>query len=143
MVILDTNVISEVMHPVPSPVVLAWLSRKPESGQMFITTITVAEILYGIELLPKGNRHAKLLTEAEAMIGQDFAGHILPFDEEAARSFPTIAAERRGQGRPMAEFDVQIAAIARCRGAILATRNTADFQGCGVRLVNPWQLSED
>jgi toxin FitB len=139
MVILDTNVISEAMQPSPSQAVLDWFSTKPENGQLFLTTITVAEILYGIELLPKGKRRAKLLAEAEAMIEQDFAGRILPFDEAAARAFPEIAAGRRRQGRPIAEFDAQIAAIAKTRGAILATRNTGDFQGCGLRLVNPWR----
>jgi predicted nucleic acid-binding protein len=73
------------------------------------------------------------------MFARVFAARILPFEEEAARAFPKIAAGRRAQGRPIAELDAQIAAIARSRGAILATRNTADFEGCGVRLVNPWQ----
>jgi predicted nucleic acid-binding protein len=140
--ILDTNVVSEPMQPSPSANVLAWLSRKPDGGHFFVTTITVAEILFGIELLPKGKRHEKMLAQAEAMFKEDFAGRILPFDEEAARAFPEIAAGRRSQGRPISEFDAQIAAIARSRGAILATRNIADFEGCGVRLVNPWQLTE-
>jgi predicted nucleic acid-binding protein len=92
----------------------------------------VSEILYGIELLPKGKRRAKLLAEAEAMFAEDFAGRTLPFDEDAARAFSEIAAGRRGKRRPMAEFDAQIAAIARSRGATLATRNTADFEDCGI-----------
>lgn len=141
MLILDTNVISETMLPVPSPRVLAWWSQQKPSGELFVTTVTVAEILYGIELLPRGKRHAKLLAEAEAMFAEDFFGRILSFDEEAARAFPQIAAGRRGQGHPITEFDAQIAAIARSRGATLATRNTADFEDCGVRLVNPWQTS--
>jgi predicted nucleic acid-binding protein len=136
--ILDTNVISEPMQPAPSAAVMAWLSQRPENSRFFITAITVAEILYGIGLLSKGKRHDKLLAEAEATFAEDFAGHILPFDEEAARAFPKIAAGRRAQGRPIADLDAQIAAIARCRGAILATRNTADFEHCGLRLVNPW-----
>lgn len=136
--ILDTNVVSEPMQPTPSAAVLAWLSRKPENGHFFVTAITVAEILYGVELLPRGKRRDKLQSEAEATFAQDFAGRVLPFDEEAARAFPKIAASRRAQGRPITELDAQIAAIARSRGAILATRNTADFEGCGVRLVNPW-----
>jgi toxin FitB len=136
--ILDTNVVSEPMQPVPSAAVLDWLSRKPENGQFFVTAITVAEILYGIELLPRGKRRDKLLAEAEATFAQDFAGRVLPFDEEAARVFPAIAFGRRSRGRPIAELDAQIAAIARSRGATLATRNVADFEDCGVRLVNPW-----
>jgi toxin FitB len=136
--ILDTNVVSEPMQPMPSAVVMAWLSHKPENGHFFVTAITVAEILYGIELLPRGKRHDKLRAEVEATFAEDFAGRIFPFDEEAARAFPEIAARRRAQGRPVAELDAQIAAIARSRGAILATRNTADFEGYGVRLINPW-----
>jgi predicted nucleic acid-binding protein len=139
--ILDTNVISEPMQPSPSAAVLAWWAQQ-QPGAMFITSVTVAEILYGIELLPHGKRRAALLAGAERMFGKVLAGRILPFDEDAARSFPEIAFRRRAQGRPIADFDAQIAAIAHSRGAILATRNTADFEGCGVRLVNPWQPSE-
>jgi predicted nucleic acid-binding protein len=137
MLILDTNVISEIMQALPSPRVLEWWSQQ-QAGELFTSTVTVAEILYGIELLPRGKRRDRLLAEAEAMFSQDFAGRILPFDEEAARAFPEIAAGRRGKGRPIAEFDAQIAAIARSRRAILATRNIGDFEGCSVRLVNPW-----
>jgi len=137
MLILDTNVISEIMQALPSPRVVEWWSQQ-QSGELFTSTVTMAEILYGIELLPRGKRRGRLLAEAEAMFTQDFAGRILPFDEDAARTFAEIAAGRRAQGRPIAEFDAQIAAIARFRRAILATRNTADFEGCGVRLANPW-----
>jgi predicted nucleic acid-binding protein len=137
--ILDTNVLSEPMRPSPSATVMAWLSQKPENGHFFVTSITVAEILFGAELLPRGKRRDKMLAEAQATFAEDFAGRILPFDEDAARAFPEIAARRRTQGRPIADLDAQIAAIARARDAILATRNTADFEGCGVRLVNPWQ----
>jgi predicted nucleic acid-binding protein len=138
MLILDTNVISETMLPTPSPRVLAWWLEQSKSRELHITTVTVAEILFGIEILPRGRRYAKLLAEAEAMFAEDFAGRILSFDEDAARAFAQVAANRRGKGRPMAEFDAQIAAIARSRGAALATRNTADFEDCAVRLVNPW-----
>ena len=137
MLILDTNVISEVMQALPSPRVLEWWSQQ-QAGELFTSTVTMAEILYGIELLSRGKRRDRLLAEAEAMFAQDFVGRILPFDEDAARTFPEVAAGRRAQGRPIAEFDAQIAAIARSRRAILATRNIADFEGCGVRLVNPW-----
>ncbi len=136
--ILDTNVISEPMRPSPSHAVLAWLSESHATGPLFVTTITVAEILLGIELLPRGKRRDQMLAQAEAAVAEDFAGRVLPFDEDAAREFPEIVVRRRAEGRPIAELDAQIAAIARSRGAILATRNTADFEGCGVRLVNPW-----
>jgi len=137
--ILDTNVVSEPMQPSPSPVVLAWLSESHERGPLFVTTITVAEILFGIELLPKGKRRDQMLAQAEATFAEDFAGRVLPFDEDAARVFPEIAVRRRAQGHPMADLDAQIAAITRSHNALLATRNTADFEGCGIRLVNPWQ----
>jgi toxin FitB len=137
--ILDTNVVSEPMLPSPSPTVLAWLAESHERGRLFVTTITVAEILLGIELLPRGRRRGQMLAQAEAAFAEDFAGRVLPFDEPAARAFPEIAVQRRAQGRPIADLDAQIAAIARSRDAILATRNTADFEGCGLRLVNPWE----
>jgi hypothetical protein len=139
--ILDTNVISEPMQPSPSATVLAWWAQQ-QPGALFITTVTVAEILYGIELLPHGKRRADLLAGAERMFGKVLVGRTLPFDEDAARAFPEIAVRRRAQGRPIADLDAQIAAITHSRNAILATRNTADFEGCGVRLVNPWQPSE-
>jgi predicted nucleic acid-binding protein len=138
MLLLDTNVISEIMQPSPSPRVLDWWSQQ-QTGELFTSAVSEAEILYGIERLPKGKRRDKLLGEAEAMFNEDFAGRILPFDEEAAHAFAEIAAGRRSQGRPIAEFDAQIAAIARSHRALLATRNTTDFEACGVRLVNPWQ----
>ncbi len=138
MTILDTNVLSEVMAASPSEAVLAWISNRRLVDPLFITTITVAEILYGIEILAPGRRREKLTAEAEAMFSEDFAGQILVFDEQASRSFSQIAAERRRRGTPMAVFDAQIAAIAHVHGAALATRNTGDFEGCGVKLVNPW-----
>ena len=139
--ILDTNVISEPMQPSPSATVLDWWAQQ-RPGALFITTVTVAEILYGIDLLPHGKRRAALLAGAERMFGKVLVERILPFDENAARAFPEVAIRRRAQGRPITDLDAQIAAIARSRGAILATRNTADFEGCGVPLVNPWQPSQ-
>ena len=138
MTILDTNVLSEVMAASPSEAALAWISNRRLVDPLFITTITVAEILYGIEILAPGRRREKLRAEAEAMFSEDFAGQILVFDEQAARSLSQIAAERRRRGRPMAELDAQIAAIAHVHGAALATRNIGDFEGCGVKLMNPW-----
>ncbi len=139
MIILDTNVISEAMQPVPSPRVLQWLTESRISGEVFTTTITMAEILYGVALLPKGKRRDRLKAEAEAVFVVDFRNRILPFDEAAAQAFAEIAAARRAQGRPMAEMDGQIAAITRTHHAALATRNVADFEDCGLRLINPWE----
>jgi len=137
--ILDTNVVSEPMQPSPSVTVLHWLSRASENGPLYVTAITVAEVLYGIELLDRGKRRDRMQIEAQAMFAEDFGGRIIPFDEEAARVFAQIAASRRPRGRPHAELDAQIAAIARSRNAALATRNTADFENCGIHLIDPWQ----
>jgi len=137
MIILDTNVLSEVMKPAPSPRVLRWLGQFPPS-RLFTTAITQAEILYGLELLPKGKRRSALQSAVGAMFGEDFAGRILPFDSEAARLFPLIGFARRALGRPVTEFDTQIAAIAQAHGAAIATRNTADFDNCGITVLNPW-----
>jgi len=136
VIILDTNVVSETMRPVPLPVVVEWIAERQD--QLYSTTVTLAEILYGIELLFDGKRRNELLAGAEKMFTHVLAGRILAFDDQAARAFARIASGRRSKGRPIAEMDAQIAAIAHVHGAALATRNTADFEGCGVRLVNPW-----
>lgn len=139
MTVLDTNVLSELMSRQASPKVRAWVAGQRTATELCITTITVAEILYGMELLPKGKRRDGLLVDAEAMFREDFDHRILVFDEPAARAFSTIAAARRSEGRPITTLDAQIAAIAYVHGATLATRNTSDFERCGVRLVNPWE----
>jgi len=137
MIILDTNVLSEVMRPSPSPQVLTWLAAQPAGG-LFTTTVTQAEILYGLELLPKGKRRTALESAVTAVFEEDFAGRILPFDTDAAAMFAKIAAARQKRGRPIAQFDAQVAAIARSRGAAVATRHASDFDNCGVVVLNPW-----
>jgi predicted nucleic acid-binding protein len=137
MTILDTNVVSEMMRPVPEPVVVRWFaSLAPEDTH--VTAITVAEIFLGIELLPVGKRRDLLRAGAERTFAI-FTGRVLAFDDKAARAFSLISSKRRRGGRPMSEFDAQIAAIAKANEALLATRNTDDFEHCGVRLLNPWQ----
>src|SRR5260370_27090733 len=126
------------MKAEPLPAVFAWASSHPPAD-LFTTTITMAEVLYGIERLPHGKRRELLLREAESTFVEDFAGRILPFGESSARMFAIVATQRRAHGRPINEPDAQIAAIARANHATLATRNTGDFEGCGVRLVNPWE----
>jgi hypothetical protein len=140
MIILDTNVLSEVVKPQPSAEVLRWLAAHPPE-QLFVTTITQAEILYGLELLAKGKRRTALMAAVDAMFDEDFAGRILPFDMEAARAFAGIAAARRASGRSISQFDAQIAAIARSHGAAVATRNTQDFADCGIKVLNPWSAA--
>jgi len=138
MIILDTNVLAEALRPAPSPIVLHWLAALDRTSA-FTTTITQAEILYGMESLPPGKRPTALLAAAEAIFAQEFAGRVLPFDEDAARAYSQIVATRDAAGRPISQFDAMIAAIARAHHAIVATRNTSDFHNCGVVLVNPWK----
>jgi toxin FitB len=137
VIVLDTNVLSAVMRPVPAAEVLRWMGSHPAS-RLFTTAITQAEILYGLQLLPKGKRRTALESAIGAIFEEDFAGRILPFDSDAAHVFAEIAVARRATGRPIAQFDAQIAAIARSRGAELATLNTRDFEHCGITVVNPW-----
>ena len=137
MIILDTNVVSELMKPVPAASVVRWAAAQPASG-LYTTSITQAEILHGIMLLSPGRRRKAFETAAEAMFREDFAGRILAFSSDAAGPYAGIAAERRRVGRPISHFDAQIAAIALCNGAAIATRNVADFEGCGVKGINPW-----
>lgn len=138
MIILDTNVVSELMRPAPEPRVLRWFSGQT-AEDLHITAITMAEILYGIELIAAGRRRDVVRAAAEKMFDAVFADRILTFEDRAAHAFSQIASSRRRQGKPMTEFDAQIAAITRVHGATLATRNPYVFEGCGVRLVNPWE----
>lgn len=137
MIVLDTNVISELMRAVPDPRVLAWLVRQPMAG-LFTTTLTQAEIFYGLRLLPEGRRREDLMTAARPIFEIEMAGRILSFDSDAALVYPEIAAHRRLAGQPIAQIDAQIAAITRSRGAQLATRNVRDFVGCGIDVIDPW-----
>ncbi len=137
MIIVDTNVLSELMRPKPSARVAAWVAKQP-AAELSTTSITEAEIFYGIELLAKGKRRQGLLAAAEAMFAEDLAGRIFAFESDAARVFSEIAAYRRALGKPISHADAQIAAIARVRGAKLATRDVADFEGCGLDVVDPW-----
>jgi predicted nucleic acid-binding protein len=139
VIVLDTNVLSEVLKPMPSEIVLRWLAKQ-NPRTVFTTAITQAEVLYGVELLPAGKRRARLLTATENVFTEDFHGRVLPFDEAAARVFAKIGATRSAVGLPISQFDAMIAAIARSRGAdAVATRNTADFERCGVEIINPWK----
>lgn len=139
MIILDTNVVSELMKAAPAGRVVAWIAAQPASA-LYTTSITEAEILHGLALLPAGKRRNALESAAEAMFRGDFAGRILPFGSDAAHAYARIAADRRRAGRPISHFDAQIAAIARCAGAVIATRNVTDYERCGVKIINPWDV---
>ena len=138
MIVLDTNVLSELMKAEPKDTVAAWVGAQPTTS-LFATAINQAEILYGIRLLSKGRRRSAFEAAAKAMFEQDFASRILPFGDDAAEAYANIAAARRLLGRPISQLDAQIAAIARSTGAALATRNLADFEGCELTLVDPWR----
>lgn len=137
MIVLDTNVLSEASRPDPSIKVLDWMRSEPLTA-LFMTTITEAELLFGIALLPPSRRRRLLESVVAQILEEDFVGRILPFDSAAAREFADIAATRRRAGRPIGEADARIAAIARSRGASLATRNVSDFAACGVTVIDPW-----
>lgn len=138
MIVLDTNVLSELMRPKPSSRVAAWIAQQP-LPELFTTTVTEAEIFYGIALLAKGKRRDALLAAVEGMFAEDFAGRVLTFESDAARHFATIAARRRALGRPISHADAQIAAIARAHSAKLATGNGPDFADCSVTVLDPWR----
>ena len=137
MIILDTNVLSELMRPLPNVDVLAWMAAQPRPS-LFTTTLTEAELRLGIELVSEGARRARLAVAVEGVFHEDLAGAVLPFDRAAARSYALIVAARRRSGRPISPIDAQVAAIAVSRGAAVATRNVVDFTGCGCEVINPW-----
>lgn len=138
MIIFDTNVLWEGMKPAPARSVLAWMAAQPRPD-LFTSAITQAEILSGIEMLPSGRRKDGLSAAAERLFEEHFRDRILAFDDRAAREFSKIFAIRKAAGRPISQFDAMIAAIARVHRAALATRNTGDFEHCGIRLVDPWR----
>lgn len=137
MILLDTNVLSELMRAKPDQQVVAWVDAQP-AGELAICAITVAEILYGIARLPEGKRKQSLLSMAKAMFEEDFAGSILPFDTQAAEHYAGLAADAERRGRSVDMADLQIAAIGLSYGARIATRNTRHFEELGVSLFNPW-----
>ncbi len=137
MIVLDTNILSELLRPRPEAAVVAWIEALPATS-VYTTAVTQSEILYGIALLPAGQRRRDLEKAVTAIFAEDLAGRILPFDSEAAGHYAAIAAQRRAAGQPISQFDAQIAAVTRSRGAHLATRNVRDFVDCGIGLVDPW-----
>jgi toxin FitB len=138
VIVLDTNVISELMRPEPHPGVLAWVAAQPRA-RLYATHINQAEILYGIAALPDGRRRARLAAAADAMFAEEFAGHILPFGAAAAARYPDVVLGRRRAGIPIEGFDALIAATALAAGAALATRDVGGFAGCGLTLIDPWK----
>lgn len=137
MIVVDTNVLAEVMRASPAPAVVSWLNDQ-DSATLFLTTITLAEIGYGLEILPRGRRRVQLEQGFERAIAEAFAGRILVFDEEAARFYGVVMGRRKELGRPMSVLDGQIASIARAKRFAIATRNVRHFVECGVEVINPF-----
>jgi predicted nucleic acid-binding protein len=137
VILLDTNVLSALMHPEPDSSVLAWLNDQPGES-VWTTAVTIFEIRLGLELLAVGRRRQSLETAFHTMLEEELEGRVVPFDPAAADHAGKIAAAQRRSGRVVEIRDVQIAGIAASRKATLATRNTKHFEGIGLRLVNPW-----
>lgn len=140
MIVLDTNVVSELMRLQPDSAVEAWVAGRAATT-LFLSVVSEAELLYGVAIMPAGQRRDTLESEVEEMLRDDFAGRVLPFDSDAARSYAEIAASCRAAGRPVSQSDGQIAAIARSRGMAVATRNVRHFEGMAIDLVDPWVAS--
>jgi hypothetical protein len=139
VIVLDTNVLSELIRPEPDPRVAAWVARR-RRAELCTTAVSEAELAYGLALLPKGRRREALAQAVARLLGEGLGGRVLPFDRAAAAAYGAFAAGRRAAGRPVATADAQIAAIARARGAgLLATRDTGGLEGCGVPLADPWR----
>ncbi len=140
MILLDTNVLSELARPNPDAAVLRWAATIPLS-QLCTTAITKSELRFGLAIMPGGRRQADLEAAIDGLFQRVVGGRVLPFDRAAAQAYAALAAVRRRAGRPVDTADLQIAAIARARGVErLVTRNTPDFEGCGISLLDPWRL---
>jgi len=137
VIILDTNVLSELARQAPEPTVIAWLDRQ-DPADVCTTSITAAELFNGIARLPAGARKTRLAQSVGDLLEQDLASRVIAFGLEAARQYATVVSDRERSGRPIAAADGQIAAICRDLEATLATRNVKDFEDTGISLVNPW-----
>jgi predicted nucleic acid-binding protein len=141
VILLDTNVLSELMRPRPEPRVIAWLNAQ-SAMRVHTGAPNEAEILTGIGLLPRGKRREALAKAARALFDDELDGRVLPFSSAAARSYAEIVVVRQTAGRPIATLDAMVAAIAKANGAVVATRNVDDFRDCGVESVSPWDRAE-
>lgn len=137
MIVLDTNVVSELMRAEPAEFVVEWVDHQ-SSVDVHLTAITVAELLYGVARLPEGQRKTELSRRIEAMLSEDFDHRVVPFDETAAAHYADIVVRRERAGGPISTADAQIAATCRSHGAMLATRNIDDFTDTGIAIADPW-----
>ena len=137
MIILDTNVLSALMRMEPDRAVLSWLNRQPAES-IWLTSVTIFEVKFGIELIPLGRRREQLASAFARMLREDFQDRVLPFDQSPAEEAATLAAQRQRSGTPVDFRDTEIAGIVLARRAILATRNLRHFRDVGIGLVDPW-----
>lgn len=137
MIVLDTNVLAEMLKPTPEAGVVAWMKGQSRAS-LFTTAITRGEIMRGIRILPEGQRRQALWDAALKIFNDEFVGRVLSYDNDSADLYAEIGATRRAAGRPISQFEAQIAAVTRSRGADLATRNVKDFEDCGIEVINPW-----
>lgn len=138
MIILDTNIISEMMKPVPNAIVFEWANQQM-IADLYVSSITIAEISYGLNALPQGSRRRNLEIAFTKTLQEGFSGRILAFEELAAYQYGIIMSTRKKMGQPLGIPDGQIAAIAKVHNASVATRNISDFQECGISLINPFE----
>jgi len=141
MIILDTNVVSEPLKPAPDAAVVRWLNLQVPHT-LYLTSVSLAELLSGIAALPAGRRRDALQVALNAQMLPLFEGRILPFDTVAAQAFANVNAQATAAGNPISFADCAIAAIARVHGFVLATRNTRDFRDTGIETVNPWTADD-
>jgi len=139
VIVLDTNVISELTRQMPDPGVLSWLDSL-QASEVATTAVTAAELRYGVARLPDGHRKQELTVAIRGLLAEDFYGRVLPFDERASIAYADIVTHREQIGQPIGVADALIAAICRDAGATLTTRNISDFEETGIDLINPWNL---
>jgi predicted nucleic acid-binding protein len=137
MILLDTNVVSEVMKTRPAEAVVAWLNAQ-DSDKLYLSAITIGEIAYGLRILPDGNRRSGLRERFERFVALAFDQRVLAYDEPAARVYGDVMGNRKELGLPMSVPDGQIVAIARLNHLAVATRNVVDFEHCGIEVINPF-----
>jgi len=140
MILVDTNVISMMMAPSPAKSALNWINDQ-DTVNLYLSTITIAEIGYGLKIMPDGKRRQRLSDRFNDFVSNGFGQRILNFDEVAAHKYAEVMAHRRSIGRPLSLPDGQIASIARANNFAVATRNIRDFEECGLKLINPFEAA--
>ena len=141
MILLDTNVVSEVMKTRPTEVVVAWLNGQ-DSEKLYVSAITIGEISYGLRILPDGKRRSGVRERFERFVAVAFDQRVLAYDESAARIYGELVGDRKELGLTMSVPDGQIAAIARLNHLAVATRNVLDFEHCGIDVLNPFEAAD-